>query len=159
MALPVVKQCCCGCTLETGSKIIAWLEIIGGVLMVIAGILAALGGGGESHEDFIGAGVESPVSQILGGILSTIFGIVLLRGIKKRRPDHIGAWVIITLVGIIVYIVAIMILVVFLIVAGAIKAAVAVVVVCAIQIGVSFYYLVVVSSFRKEIVAAGNIKV
>lgn len=50
--------------------------------MLIAGIVAAVGSGNGSAEH-PSAGGGSSVSQLLGGILSIIFGVVLLMGIQK----------------------------------------------------------------------------
>merc|ERR1712142_144258 len=120
-----VDQCCCGCTLRTGSMIIAILYLISDILILAEAAYAATSG----HQS----------SSWMGVIVS----ILLVLGIRQEKRNFIMVWVWVT----IVYCVLIAILAIFSFIALAWGAAVYL----TVQFLISGYFCVVVRSYAISI--------
>ncbi|KAJ9596638.1 hypothetical protein L9F63_012335 [Diploptera punctata] len=97
----MLRQCCCGCSLKTGTIII-------GVLNLIAACLGFGSGGvllSQKETEFKTMGI---VELILAAVL-IIISILLIVGAMKDRPALLAPWmicaIIIMIVTIIIYIV------------------------------------------------------
>jgi len=97
----MLRQCCCGCTLKTGTIILGVLNILGGLVNLITGIAAGVASDfveGESKTVVVTVGV---VLAVLGGILLLV-SICLIIGAAKDNPALLVPWLVFTVVFLIV---------------------------------------------------------
>jgi hypothetical protein len=95
----MLRQCCCGCTLKTGTIIIGVLTILGGLGNLIGGITTAVRAAdnfvdAESVQVFVGVGA---VLAVLGAIL-LVFSVLLIIGAQNDRPSLLVPWMVYTIV-------------------------------------------------------------
>uniref|UniRef100_A0A146KYJ6 Uncharacterized protein n=1 Tax=Lygus hesperus TaxID=30085 RepID=A0A146KYJ6_LYGHE len=84
--LPQLNTCCCCCKVETGSKVIAWLDAIVATLSIIVAILGIIGGGG-------GTGViVAAVIMIIAMVAMLVMAVVLLLGLYREEKEKVECW-------------------------------------------------------------------
>jgi len=89
----MLRQCCCGCTLKTGTIILGVLNILGGLANLITGITTAVVGDtfdAETKQVFVGVGA---VLAVIGGILLLV-AICLVIGAIKENPALLVPWMV-----------------------------------------------------------------
>ena len=99
---PHLNESCCGCSVETGSKIIAWILVISQPFSIISLFVQysqIKDGKNFIHKESVLAGI---MGKLVLSIIYLIFDILLIIGIYKRRPSFILAWIILGLFGIII---------------------------------------------------------
>lgn len=97
----MLRQCCCGCTLKTGTIILGVLNALGGLGNLIQGITAASLGdsiGTEYKDTIIAVGV---VLAVIGAILLLV-SICLIVGAQKNNPVLLMPWMVYTIIFVIV---------------------------------------------------------
>jgi uncharacterized membrane protein len=99
----MLRQCCCGCTLKTGTIIIGVLNIIGGAGNLILGITSATAASQyisdpEIRNVVIGTGATLAV---FGAIL-LLFSICLIIGAQNEKPALLVPWMVYTIIFLIV---------------------------------------------------------
>jgi len=88
----LVQQCCCGCTLRTGSMIIAVLNLIANIFNIANGAYSAVG-----PDHYQGGWVG-----VIVAILHLIVSILLIIGINKEKRNFIMIWVWVSIVVIVI---------------------------------------------------------
>ncbi|XP_045604050.1 uncharacterized protein [Procambarus clarkii] len=124
----VLKNCCCGCSLRTGTIIIAVLSLLFG--LATAGYSIYL----------VVAGVTEGWLDLVINIFNIIVAIVLIHGIRTERAGLVMAWVWATAFSIAL---SVVLGIVFVFITASLVAAFILFVVSAIQI----YFLLVVRSY------------
>ncbi|XP_075233248.1 uncharacterized protein LOC142331313 [Lycorma delicatula] len=172
MGLPTVKESCCGCALETGTKIIGYVHLIlSCVLFLFVGTVAAtiLGEGTDVETSTVSpVPTELPKNEtmVFGKVTSHQFGLVvsafialapavvgissllLLIGAKKKMPYLLLPWLVGMTVLILTYMGLLLIFLFILCTDGSLdKHFISVFT----KIGVSCYCYLVVYSFYKEL--------
>ncbi|RZF37736.1 hypothetical protein LSTR_LSTR003147 [Laodelphax striatellus] len=109
MALPRLRESLCGCSLETGSKIVGWVNVIVRVLLLVMLIRSAIalsigladdpnqGPNRDMYE--IGLGLVIFAIALVG--LFSILDILLLKGIYNKRPKLMYPWIVVQIIFII----------------------------------------------------------
>ncbi|CAL4072023.1 unnamed protein product [Meganyctiphanes norvegica] len=87
----IVGQCCCGCTLRTGSMIIAVLSLVGNIFLLANSSYAAV----QGHNN------ASWVSVVVA-LLHFIVSVLLIVGIRQEKRNFMMIWVWVTLVRIVI---------------------------------------------------------
>ncbi|BET00814.1 Hypothetical protein NTJ_13623 [Nesidiocoris tenuis] len=94
--VPLVKNCCCCWSLETGSKIIGLVELIGSTFIFIFGLVNTLklakSPGEIAHKDLI---LAASVYLDLSSVFEIVLAVYLLVGIFYAKPTYIRVWVLI----------------------------------------------------------------
>uniref|UniRef100_A0A0A9W2Q4 Uncharacterized protein n=1 Tax=Lygus hesperus TaxID=30085 RepID=A0A0A9W2Q4_LYGHE len=105
--VPLVKSCCCGCSLETGSKIIGFIELIGCVFIfifqMVSTVQLAKSDKEIPHKDLI---IAASMYLDLTSLFEIILAIYLLYGIYYERPNYVRVWVLIQCAFLVVSIVS-----------------------------------------------------
>ncbi|XP_027234609.1 uncharacterized protein [Penaeus vannamei] len=133
----IVHSCCCGCTLRTGSLVIAILSLIGCIFNIVSNILSGL------------AGFPAAWGAVAVNVVGLLITVMLLVGIQKNNRSLVMAWVWINAILMVINIglsIAIMAL-------GAIAVGVVALIFCALSV----YFIVVVYSFAMvDLQGVGN---
>ncbi|KAF6212079.1 hypothetical protein GE061_012599 [Apolygus lucorum] len=79
--LPQLNSCCCGCSLETGSKIIAWLEIIVSVVAVFGGVSSLVAGA-----------IIPGVVFVIVTVFIFSMALILLLGLYREETSKVECW-------------------------------------------------------------------
>nr|CAH0109358.1 unnamed protein product [Daphnia galeata] len=104
-----VNQCCCGCTLQTGTKIIGWLSLLGGFFQVLSTLWSLIATRSSAYTAVNNySTAESNIYLIVGIVISVIWIAVsiplLIAASKNSSPGLLLPWliynVLITFVGI-----------------------------------------------------------
>ncbi|RZF39751.1 hypothetical protein LSTR_LSTR003412 [Laodelphax striatellus] len=106
MALPRLQTSLCGCSVETGSKIVGWFNIIARSLLLIMLVGQAISLGeliGDPKLDSDGRAIyESALSVVIFAIvlvgLLSIPDILLLKGIYNKRPKLMYPWIVVQMI-------------------------------------------------------------
>ncbi|XP_042870543.1 uncharacterized protein LOC122252249 [Penaeus japonicus] len=128
----LVNSCCCGCSLRTGSLIIAALSLIYGLLGIAYSIYIVVGGVVEGWLDLALA------------LLNVIFAIILIVGVRQCRPRLVMAWVWAAVLSVILGVVLGVLYVILT------ESFVIAVIICAIS-AIQAYFIVVVHSFARTL--------
>ncbi|XP_042884005.1 uncharacterized protein LOC122260696 [Penaeus japonicus] len=123
----IVQSCCCGCTLRTGSLVVAILSLIGSIYNIVSGAIGAV------------AGIPAAWGTVVASAVALIIAIMLLIGIQKNNRSLVMAWVWINSILIVINIA----LAITLIALGGIAMGVSFL----IAYLISIYFIVVVYSF------------
>ncbi|XP_035701737.1 uncharacterized protein LOC118433671 [Folsomia candida] len=105
----VMNPCCCGCSLQTGSEIIAVLQIIGSVIILITSILGLLAVTKyydevekevkKDHEDISKTVLIVVMSLLLGAsCVNLILAIVLWQGARDRNRTKCWIWLTVSII-------------------------------------------------------------
>ncbi|XP_022189640.2 uncharacterized protein LOC111048101 [Nilaparvata lugens] len=139
MVLPRLEQSICGFSLETGSKIIGYFSLINRALFMTSTIVKEEGnnGGGKADASTV---LMMVVATIIVFALFSIFDILMLVGVYKRRPSFMFPWIIVQ----VIYIILILI--------GAISAgSITAIIGSLISACITIYFLLVVNSHYHEL--------
>ncbi|XP_068085672.1 uncharacterized protein [Anabrus simplex] len=169
----VVKQCCCGCTLKTGSIVIGILEAVGcgiGLIPVITGAAAFFvfrDAPLENHhatEELIQAfratmealGILTTVVALII-VIQLIFAIILACGANQEKPSLIYPWIIysnvsLVLTGIFYIIIACIEIANSQVVSGVVS-----LFTCALFTALRIYFIIVVNSYHLELTRPGAV--
>ncbi|XP_067011280.2 uncharacterized protein [Anabrus simplex] len=112
-----VETCCCGCSLKTGSYLIGLIQaVLSGILLVFC-ILTIVGAAALTDDDFPDNIrddeaiidtikkmfiVVASISAVLVAI-HMFFGVLLAYGTKKEKADLIKAWIMYSIVYLVLY--------------------------------------------------------
>lgn len=95
-----LRQCCCGCSLSTGTIIIGIIETVSGFLNVVLCFIAAIEANDLKKEtDALDALDTITVTNIILGIiaaLATVLAVLLILGAKWRNTSYLLPWMIYT---------------------------------------------------------------
>ncbi|XP_069678896.1 uncharacterized protein [Periplaneta americana] len=91
----MLRQCCCGCSLKTGSIIIGVLELIAGISNLVVGITSA----SSSYSDVEGAAIAIAVFSAL----LIVVAICLITGAVNSNAFLLVPWMLFNFVFMIVY--------------------------------------------------------
>ncbi|XP_049875237.1 uncharacterized protein LOC126373225 [Pectinophora gossypiella] len=101
----VFDNCCCCIELRTGCLIIGYLNLVGDIILTILAILGLVAGGvvaanGEDQSDKDGGVMIMVISVIFLLILLFFlaFTIVLLVGLHKNKRGHVKAYLIVSVI-------------------------------------------------------------
>nr|AGM32456.1 zinc metalloprotease-like protein [Coptotermes formosanus] len=98
----MLRQCCCGCTLKTGTTILGVLNLLGALANLIQGITAAAVADSinvEYKDTIVAIGA---VVAVFGGIMLVV-AICLLVGASKDNPVLLIPWMVYTVLFVIAY--------------------------------------------------------
>ncbi|XP_049857885.1 uncharacterized protein LOC126343303 [Schistocerca gregaria] len=93
--LPMLKQCCCGCSLKRGSIIIGVLGIVHGIATIVEAVHLFCGTCPTTFKMSLGLDDEMTVvtGSVLGSLLIAL-GIVLIVASIMEVPRVVLAWVV-----------------------------------------------------------------
>ncbi|XP_021919343.1 uncharacterized protein LOC110829665 [Zootermopsis nevadensis] len=97
----MLRTCCCGWSLGTGTIIIGIVETLGGITNVILSIIAAAEAelDPRAEESVLDALDTIKVTNILLAVVAavlTILGVLLIAGAKRNSPSLLVPWMIYT---------------------------------------------------------------
>ncbi|XP_075232576.1 uncharacterized protein LOC142330973 [Lycorma delicatula] len=107
MGEPILKESCCGCTLEVGSKIIAWFNIvfltIASLIFVIVIIIFTTVSSDNKDLPPEFRHISAAVIVVVGIILvfSLLIVVFFIVGVYKKRPGYMLPWLILTGIGLV----------------------------------------------------------
>jgi len=153
LRLPKVSQCCCGCSLERGTFIIAWIEVGCGLLIIFASILSLLSQNKDATPDEVLVSTGITGTYILAGLTQITLGIVLIISVFKSILNFIQTWVTISITMLFLYSGVMLTETGLLIYEGITDIAILILFFGTVAIVVNLYLIIVVSSYRKEKIA------
>ncbi|XP_067011936.2 uncharacterized protein [Anabrus simplex] len=170
----VVKQCCCGCTLKTGSIVIGILEAVGCGLFLVIVILAtaffaALRDNSMDQPDVTQEQLEAfhaamaalvilMIVLAVNLVAQLVFAILLACGASHENPSLIKPWIICSIVSLILSIILYIVSASIAIGNGETASGVQSLVSCALGSALKIYFIVVVRSYHLELTQPGVIK-
>uniref|UniRef100_A0A1B6CXA8 G-protein coupled receptors family 1 profile domain-containing protein n=1 Tax=Clastoptera arizonana TaxID=38151 RepID=A0A1B6CXA8_9HEMI len=89
---PMLKECCCGCSLNTGSMIIGYISLIS--TLILAGVTSTNIYNAEhsSKIGFIETAIQ--ISIVVVNILIAIASLLLIIGTHRRQSGYIIPWLV-----------------------------------------------------------------
>jgi len=133
----IVNQCCCGCTLKTGSLIIGILCLIGSLAGTIQYGFAAV----NYHHAALWFGAVVQIVQLIAAIL-------LVHGARTEQASLVRVWVYVQAVITILQVVSLVIVVVTSFTIGGLISSLIVICCC-------IYFIIVVRSYALELENGG----
>jgi len=151
LGLPDVRSCCGCCSVELGAQIIAWIQLIAGVLFLIYQMeyLIAVFLSERVHTARV---YTHMVLCLLMDIYPMLQGTLLLIGLKKKKAGVLLTWIILA------FICEMFLTTIYFLFLGFVYGlfgkhlvGVAIIYLGGIQNGISFFFIVIVSTCRKNI--------
>ncbi|RZF46515.1 hypothetical protein LSTR_LSTR009297 [Laodelphax striatellus] len=134
MVLPRLEQSVCGLSLETGSKIIGYFSLVNRAVIMISSLMQEQSHTGGSKADKSALLIEVVATIVVFALIS-IFDILMLVGVYKKRPSFMFPWIIVQAI----YICLILIGAIF-------SGSVAAIIGGIIGACITFYFLLIVNS-------------
>ncbi|XP_067012000.2 lysosomal-associated transmembrane protein 4B [Anabrus simplex] len=166
-----VKQCCCGCTLKTGTIIIGVLYGLGALAGLVSNIMKAgaeqmspeiakhLNFTEEMREQYNNIIRASSYINIVVAIilcLQLILCILLVYGANNENPRLIRPWIIYSIVSVTLSSIIYLILMILSFVYLSAASGIAILIGTALYIALSAYFIIVVNSFHLDLVGQRN---
>uniref|UniRef100_A0A1B6KGW0 Uncharacterized protein n=1 Tax=Graphocephala atropunctata TaxID=36148 RepID=A0A1B6KGW0_9HEMI len=109
MGIPQLNSCCCGCSLQTGTKIIGWISLVANILTAImfgAGLVAIYYV--EDHQEnltpeqkkileHLPALKAISILLIVVHVVGCVLSLILLLGVYQKKAKMVLIWVLIAL--------------------------------------------------------------
>ncbi|XP_046667003.1 uncharacterized protein LOC124358748 isoform X2 [Homalodisca vitripennis] len=99
-SIPILKECCCGCSLKTGSM------IIGFITLVLASVLTFIAASALVHHDYVILVQDSSLDTIMEVALLVVralqaaFSLLLIIATHREQAVMILPWLVISLIAI-----------------------------------------------------------
>ncbi|XP_077300866.1 uncharacterized protein LOC143921433 [Arctopsyche grandis] len=148
MGVPEVKTCCCGCTLETGTLIIGWLNIVFAALTIIGSIMGIISPNSQNHGS-----TASLVLGMIAGVITLLVSIMLIIGVKRRLPKYVHYWILIATISFVISLLNGIIQGIMLSVNGNVGGGVGAIIVVLISGAIMAYLIIVVFNFKRELLS------
>lgn len=96
----MLRQCCCGCSLSTGTIIIGIIETVSGFVNVVLCFIAAIEANDLKKETTALDAMDTiTVTNIILGIiaaLSTVLAVLIILGAKWSKTSYLIPWMVYT---------------------------------------------------------------
>lgn len=96
----MLRECCCGCSLKTGTIIIGIIEAVGGFVNVVLCFIAAIEANDLKNESNVLDAIDTiTVTNIILGIiaaLSAVLAGLLILGAKRNNTTYLVPWIVYT---------------------------------------------------------------
>ncbi|XP_075233643.1 uncharacterized protein LOC142331539 [Lycorma delicatula] len=149
LSIPMLDQCCCGCSLKTGTTIIGWFSFVRDLIILVTLIAVEF-----AFKDSKSIATASPdtdkgfeaivIILAILYLLLTIVSLLLLFGTYKERHGYMSPWIILSTIGIVIEIICIITDTASV---GFSKTDLQ----SLISVGLTIYFLLVVYSYYREI--------
>ncbi|KAJ9596643.1 hypothetical protein L9F63_012340, partial [Diploptera punctata] len=147
---PVIKEwnyCCCSCSLRAASIVLAWIALVFNTAEFVTYLLWLV----NPPESDLGNINRLDVARFMigGAVAGIILDSLLLFGIHNKRPAYMLPYLVLCLIGIILYALAILAITVFTIIQSWLAGIIIFLVGCAILAVTTFFWVVLYSYYRQ----------